>query len=1048
MLAAVSLLTVRAADIDLNAGLEAYWTFDEGTGATAGDVSGNGRGTTIWEDPIFAQSQVLWTPGRFGTAIDFDGTYFLAAGDYYGIGGTGARTISAWVKTDWVPNNQGVMVAWGPNANTERWHFKLAGDAGSVGALRTENQGGNNFAVVPVNDGQWHHVVCVFPEGGAVVGDVDHYVDGVLDPAKNGGITNPVNTNVDPAVAPPVTLGGSPFGTGFRYTTAVLDDVRIYSRALNTDEIAALAAGQGVVSGAPPAITVPDGLSGAPFYDPTQGLTATVSAVGGATVNAADVVMIANGADVTGDLVITGGGAQLTVQYNGLAADQRYAIEISATDSESRLGRRKIAFSTFREDNFTIEAENYNFAGGGFIDDPILCNTYGSEPGCYFDRISVPGVDSLDANGFGDDDPDLLSVYRFSSGGAEREEEFDTFLSSDVLRSKYEGLWGAGGQIMDFDIDRLGAGDWANYTRTFPTETFSIFLRVAGRAAQTVRLDRVTSDPAAPDQTLSLVGYFHVPVTSGYIFVPLTDLAGGTELTVNFSGQETLRLTTPDANANLEANFLMFVPAEETFFLPTISIASPAEGSIHPTGGDITVVADAADEDGFVKQVTFFANGVQIGQVTEAPFQVLWPAVPAGNYALTAEAVDDDDLAALSSPVSIIVDSDPPVLGAVRGSPTLDVVEVIFNEPLDATTAETLGNYTVAPALAISSATLSGQKVLLSTAPQANGTAYAVTVRNVADQHSNVMAETIRTFTAATQNLAYGLQLYLTFDDGTGPVAKDLSGYGHDATMYAVPNYAGLPILWAEGKFTGAVDFDGSYFLGAPNYMGIGGANARTISLWIKTDAAVANGNTALVGWGSNANTRRWHFKLENTTNGSLRTENAGGNNFGEVTVNDGQWHHIAAVFPEFGTVVGDTDHYIDAILDAVKNGGTANVVDTDITPGVAAPVTVGGGPLGLGGGLRPGFGLIDDVRIYDRALSQAELTALAQGQGVIQGGPGPLPELAILATGNGSVTITWTGGGNLQSAPAVTGDWTDVAGATTPHTVTASGTAFYRVVR
>lgn len=132
VLAAASLLSGHA-QIDLNAGLEADWTFDEGTGGTAGDLSGNGHNTAIWNDPVFAQSQILWTTGRFGSAIDFDGSYFIAADDYYGVGGTGARTISAWVNTDWVPNNQGVMVAWGPNVNTERWALQALRRRGQRG---------------------------------------------------------------------------------------------------------------------------------------------------------------------------------------------------------------------------------------------------------------------------------------------------------------------------------------------------------------------------------------------------------------------------------------------------------------------------------------------------------------------------------------------------------------------------------------------------------------------------------------------------------------------------------------------------------------------------------------------------------------------------------------------------------------------------------------------------------------------------------------------------------------------------------------------------
>ena len=48
----------------------------------------------------------------------------------------------------------------------------------------------------------------------------------------------------------------------------------------------------------------------------------------------------------------------------------------------------------------------------------------------------------------------------------------------------------------------------------------------------------------------------------------------------------------------------------------------------------------------------------------------------------------------------------------------------------------------------------------------------------------------------------------------------------------------------------------------------------------------------------------------------------------------------------------------------------------------------------------------------------------------------------------NGKVVISWTGTGHLQCATAVTGPWSDVAGAMNPHTAPAAGAhKFYRVV-
>lgn len=57
---------------------------------------------------------------------------------------------------------------------------------------------------------------------------------------------------------------------------------------------------------------------------------------------------------------------------------------------------------------------------------------------------------------------------------------------------------------------------------------------------------------------------------------------------------------------------------------------------------------------------------------------------------------------------------------------------------------------------------------------------------------------------------------------------------------------------------------------------------------------------------------------------------------------------------------------------------------------------------------------------------------------GVAPDRPAGVPEFTgFQLNENGSITIQWTGGGTLQTAPAVTGPWQNVAGATSPYTVT-----------
>jgi hypothetical protein len=61
----------------------------------------------------------------------------------------------------------------------------------------------------------------------------------------------------------------------------------------------------------------------------------------------------------------------------------------------------------------------------------------------------------------------------------------------------------------------------------------------------------------------------------------------------------------------------------------------------------------------------------------------------------------------------------------------------------------------------------------------------------------------------------------------------------------------------------------------------------------------------------------------------------------------------------------------------------------------------------------------------------------------------GDAPKITRIArNANGTLTVEWTGGGTLQTAPAITGAWTDVAGATSPYTVTVTGAQWYGRVR
>jgi hypothetical protein len=84
--------------------------------------------------------------------------------------------------------------------------------------------------------------------------------------------------------------------------------------------------------------------------------------------------------------------------------------------------------------------------------------------------------------------------------------------------------------------------------------------------------------------------------------------------------------------------------------------------------------------------------------------------------------------------LTVSADVDTPSIVYAKGSPNFLTVTVSFSKPMDETSAETIGNYSISPSLAISAATLENlTNVVLTTAKQGIGTEYTVTVNNVKD---------------------------------------------------------------------------------------------------------------------------------------------------------------------------------------------------------------------------------------------------------------------------------------------------------------------------
>lgn len=313
------------------------------------------------------------------------------------------------------------------------------------------------------------------------------------------------------------------------------------------------------------------------FYPAANGIRFTVSTLSTNRIDPSACRMRLNGADVWPNAQTSGTSSNLNVIFNGLVSNKVYDALVVLQDLAGRRSTNEWTFDTFTEDYLNspevkiIEAEDYNYAGGKFQDNPPpsglssageLVNGNGAG---YYDAIGTLGVDYFDNStqaGGGANAEFRLSDFTGTQAGSMETAGLDAAVANDTRRQKYLKL-----DLPEYQVARTEGGEWLNYTRTFAVGTFYAYLRVACRASQTVNLDQVTSDRTQPNQTTTPLGTFQVPSTgllANYRYVPLTD-AAGKQATVNLSGVQTLRLTLggPAQNATqytMALNYLLFVP--------------------------------------------------------------------------------------------------------------------------------------------------------------------------------------------------------------------------------------------------------------------------------------------------------------------------------------------------------------------------------------------------------------------------------------------------------------------------------------------------------
>ena len=232
-----------------------------------------------------------------------------------------------------------------------------------------------------------------------------------------------------------------------------------------------------------------------------------------------------------------------------------------------------------------------------------------------------------------------------------------------------------------------------------------------------------------------------------------------------------------------------------------------------------------------------------------------------------------------------------------------------------------------------------------------------------------------------------------------GSVLIGEGGSPFDGLFVGTPSFDADDPAPVPGGSTASIAFDGAgSWIDVSGYDGVGGDSARTLAFWFKGDLVQPNLNATLVSWGTGATGARFDTRINTAGVNQLRTEVAGSGSNATTPIVTGEWHHCAVVFnPVLGTTIGDALFYFDGNLEALAaSGGTT--VNTNASNGVR----IGSARTFPG---RAVAGKMDDIRIYDRALSEAEILSL-----ITPGNGQELKVIAIRQLQNGNVEVDWAG--------------------------------------
>jgi hypothetical protein len=207
------------------------------------------------------------------------------------------------------------------------------------------------------------------------------------------------------------------------------------------------------------------------------------------------------------------------------------------------------------------------------------------------------------------------------------------------------------------------------------------------------------------------------------------------------------------------------------------------------------------------------------------------------------------------------------------------------------------------------------------------------------------------------------LVLYLTFDEGSGKEAQDLSQYGNNGNLQGDPK-------WTDGKYGKALQFEGEdSYVEVANSDSLNFGEAVTMMCWAYSTAWEGDGDQWIDKGAHDSKPSCYGIMVYQQANLYIMAGDGGARH--DLITPDvpptEEWYHIAGVYDGESFMI-----YLNGELHAENKDSFAFVSDNQL-------------PLQVGRGVNRAqytfAGMIDEVLVYNRALPQDEIKEVMEGK-------------------------------------------------------------------